>query len=215
MPLPDLTPPMTRNLAQLNLNLTMVSRTSNICNTRNDDSDSPAAEPEPAHANDDIGSSSSEPSASEMDTSVGESNSTAASGSELEMDIELEVPLYLDYDQSSVSTSSSSTDGSVKIPGISSVKSTQSKCFVCGKKDGRIRVPPRAILGVWVQKNIRIPALNRCCKTHLKDGKLTEDALVQIQPTVSYARMTIEENSKWILSLTEEIAKPNHPVDSQ
>jgi hypothetical protein len=104
-------------------------------------------------------------------------------------------------------------DVSFVIPGMNAVCATQGLCFICGSRNGRNRVQLEARVGAWVKRRIFIPSGNRCCKEHLVDGLLKEEALSQIKPGRSSALMTGKAVASWIFILTDVFCKPRCILD--
>lgn len=109
----------------------------------------------------------------------------------------------LSNSQLSQISASSSSSKSRRLPNISSVGSTQNRCFICHDLQGRTRIPKSALAQVWTEKEIFIPHDNRCCSIHLERQLFSEEAMELIVPTKNGVLMSDEDLAQWILDLSK------------
>ncbi|OXA36758.1 hypothetical protein Fcan01_28473 [Folsomia candida] len=99
----------------------------------------------------------------------------------------------------SVQTQSSQTIHT--ITGVKTCKSTQNQCFICGCKTGRTRLPAGSIRQAWQLRQIFIPLKNRCCKSHLVDGKFTFQALEDIEVHKLGVELSGDKLFEWMVEM--------------
>lgn len=103
------------------------------------------------------------------------------------------------------------TQSNIKIPGIPSVKITESKCFICNKKN-RKKIPISARLDVWFKLKCFIPPNNRICGEHLENGIFTLECLNQIKPNRNYSLMNETTISNWITQISNLNSLQKEPL---
>ena len=81
---------------------------------------------------------------------------------------------------------------------IKRVVATHSYCFLCNSKSGFTTVPFTARLQAYQAKQILIPKNNRCCPSHLINGKFYKDQLSNLKV---YSKITSIETQDLALLL--------------
>ena len=70
---------------------------------------------------------------------------------------------------------------------------TERVCFVCGSSDARNRVPSEVRKQAFLKRRLFIPALNRCCPSHLIRNRLYDETLMQLRVAASSSMLTSED----------------------
>jgi len=99
------------------------------------------------------------------------------------------------------------------LPGILSVPTSESRCFICQSKEGRSRIPNSARIDLFIRARIHIPEKNRVCKLHLLQGYFTEEAKTFIKATKPDTEVNGQQVSKWLNELADRLIQPRRPID--
>lgn len=94
---------------------------------------------------------------------------------------------------------------------VQACKMTEVKCFLCGSKIDRKRVPWSAIQQVWFKLNYYIPKSNRACNHHFVNGIFTEEALKEIQAYKQGVRVEAKSFGLWLLEMAD--LPKNSPIN--
>lgn len=93
---------------------------------------------------------------------------------------------------------SSESKKQVFLEKVKSVGSSQQKCFICGSKTGRKRIPGEALAHVWSELHIFVPKSNRCCSSHLTGNIFSNEALELIDASKEGIILNDEEITEWM-----------------
>lgn len=99
----------------------------------------------------------------------------------------------------------------IKITGLPSIHSTESRCCVCKKKERTI-VPFNARIDVWIKKGVYIPPKNRTCKDHLKYDIFKKDIVNGIVEEKDHTLMNVDEICLWMETLNYIIHLKKKPL---
>lgn len=92
----------------------------------------------------------------------------------------------------------------VLIPGISTVSSTQCRCFICSNVK-RNRISESASKDLWISEEILVPSNSRACPKHFVDGKFTAEAKEIIRTKAKQGvHMQPVDVGKWFKRLANE-----------
>lgn len=99
------------------------------------------------------------------------------------------------------------------LPGVASIPSTESKCFICKKKQRKC-IPLNARMDVWVKINVYIPPKNRTCQNHLRNSLFKDEVLPVIKSEANaVCKMSGKEMQNWLVKIKQVVVLKKNPLN--